>query len=61
MTDRKIQRLSAIPTPYGNGSHLLVPRGWQNKRVYCLLHEEWDLVRESIKQAKMEITEVTAG
>lgn len=59
MTAREIHRLSAIATSWGNGSHLVLPRGWASKRVYCLLQEEWDQVREELKQLKKPMVEVT--
>jgi hypothetical protein len=61
MTARQLHRLSAIATAWGNGCHLVVPKGWENKRVYCMLRDEYDQVREMCKQNRISIQEVTAG
>ena len=37
MTARQIHRFSAIATPWGNSTHVIGPKSWENKRVYCLL------------------------
>jgi hypothetical protein len=61
MTARQLHRLSAIATSWGNGCHLVVPKSWENLRVYCMLRDEYDQVRDMCKRKKVFIQEVTAG
>ena len=61
MTARQLHRLSAIATSWGNGCHLVVPKTWENKRVYCMLRDEYEQVRDMCERNKISIEEVTAG
>jgi hypothetical protein len=61
MTARQLHRLSAIARAWGNGCHLLVPKAWENKRVYCMLKEEYNQVRDMCKRNKVPIEEVVTG
>ena len=49
MTSRQIHRFSAIATAWGNS------KSWENKRVYCLLKEEYDMVKDQMRSQKVEI------
>jgi hypothetical protein len=58
MTARQIHRFSAVATPWGNSCHVVVPRGWKSRRVYCLLQDEYNVVRDQMHGLKVEIIEV---
>jgi len=55
VTSRQIHRFSAIATSWGNSTHVVGPKSWEGKRVYCLLKEEYDMVRDQMRSQKVEI------
>ena len=57
MTARQIHRFSAIATAWGNSTHVVGPKSWEGKRVYCLLKEEYDMVKDQMRSQKVEIVE----
>lgn len=57
MTARQIHRFLAIARQWGNSCHIIVPRAWNNKRVYCLVKEEYDVIRDQMRNLKVEIIE----
>jgi hypothetical protein len=59
MTARQLHGVSAIATTWGNGCHLVVPKAWKNKRVYCMLKEEYTQVRDMCE--KNQIGEVVVN
>ncbi|MFZ0222792.1 MAG: hypothetical protein WAM42_14000 [Candidatus Nitrosopolaris sp.] len=61
MTARQLHRLSVIATSWGNGCHLVVPKSWENMRVYCMLRDEYEQVREMCERNKISIEQVAAG
>jgi hypothetical protein len=34
--------LSGLEYAWGNGCHLVVPKSWENKGVYCMLRDEYN-------------------
>ena len=61
MTDRQIHRLSARAMPFGNGYHLTLPKSWENKIVYCLLKDEYDMVRDQMQNLNVGIVDYKTG
>ena len=61
MTARQLYRLSAIATLWGNGYQgcLKAPKAWANKRVYCMLRDEYNQVRDMCERNNIE--EVMVG
>jgi putative transposon-encoded protein len=39
-------RIAAIATPCCNAGYILVPKAWAGKRVFAILKEEYDKVRQ---------------
>lgn len=59
MTQREIKRLTAIATDFGNGSHLVTPVEWRGLKIYAVVKDEWDQVREICERAKVKVVQVT--
>jgi putative transposon-encoded protein len=46
----EVQNMSQIAAPYGNSSHVITPRAWLGKKVWCLTQEEYEEVRQRGKK-----------
>jgi hypothetical protein len=49
-TKDELQKISAIAVPFGNDTHVVTPRAWNGKRIWCITQWEYDVLRQKTKK-----------